>query len=513
MAELIKGADALLIDNGKIRVGDGKVRVDDGKVRVERLDLRIEGGRIAAMGPDLRPEHGDEVVDARGMLAMPGLINAHFHSPANLMRGTLDGLPLEVFMLYEVPPLAAEVDQGRLAYLRTLVGALEMVKLGITSVMDDAFHVPVATVAGIDGICAAYRDIGMRARVAIDQPNIVEYEKYPFLADLLPPAFKARMDEAPIQDAGELLALYDHLIGTWDGAGDGRIGAALSCSAPQRVTVPYLHALSELSRTRKLPFNLHILETKLQRVLGEDKYGRSLVRYAADEGALGRHSVMIHGIWIDEADMAIVAETGTTMAHNPICNLRLGSGVAPFRAWRNAGIEVCIGTDELIADDRANVWDALKMTGLVHTLADPDWRTWPNAQEILGVSYRGGARALAWDGEIGVLCPGAKADIVLVDLDTIAFTPLNDIPRQLVYSENGSSVRDVMIDGRWVVRGGALKTLDEKGLRQEIRAMAASFAPHLAAAAAAARELEPYYRDMVMRAHARDVGMRRRLDP
>ena len=240
---------------------------------------------------------------------------------------------------------------------------------------------------------------------------------------------------------------------------------------------------------------------------------RSLVRYAADEGALGRHSVMIHGIWIDEADMAIVAETGTTMAHNPICNLRLGSGVAPFRAWRNAGIEVCIGTDELIADDRANVWDALKMTGLVHTLADPDWRTWPNAREILGVSYRGGARALAWDGEIGILAPGAKADIVLVDLDTIAFTPLNDIPRQLVYSENGSSVRDVMIDGRWVVRGGVLKTLDEKALRQEIRAMAASFAPHLEAAGAAARELEPYYRDMVMRAHARDVGMRRRLDP
>ena len=104
MAELIKGADALLLDDGQIRVGDGKIRV-------ERLDLRIEGGRIAAMGPDLRPEHGDEVVDARGMLAMPGLINAHFHSPANLMRGTLDGLPLEVFMLYEVPPRAATIRE------------------------------------------------------------------------------------------------------------------------------------------------------------------------------------------------------------------------------------------------------------------------------------------------------------------------------------------------------------------------------------------------------------------
>ena len=98
MAELIKGADALLVDTAG--------------VRVERLDLRIEGGRIAAMGPDLPVLPGDQVVDASGMLAMPGLINAHFHSPANLMRGTLDGLPLEVFMLYEVPPLAAEVTRA-----------------------------------------------------------------------------------------------------------------------------------------------------------------------------------------------------------------------------------------------------------------------------------------------------------------------------------------------------------------------------------------------------------------
>ncbi|WP_406855483.1 amidohydrolase family protein [Alsobacter sp. KACC 23698] len=485
--------------------------LESGVVTSAAADLLILDGRIAAMGPDLPAPPGATVTDARGMLAMPGLINAHFHSPGNLMRGAVPGLPLEVFMLYEVPPLAAAADQKRLAYLRTLLGAIEMVKTGVTAVMDDAFHVPIATPEGVDAICEAYRDIGMRARVAIDQPNVVEYAKYPFLADLLPDAIKRRMDAAPRQSDEELLELYAHLIGTWDGAADGRIGAALSCSAPQRVTRPYLHALASLSERRKLPFNMHILETKLQRVLGEDKYGRSLVRYAADEGALGRHGVVIHGIWIDDADMRLIADSGATIAHNPVCNLRLGSGIAPFRAWRDAGCAVCIGTDEIIADDRANLWDAIKAVGMVHTLSDPDWRTWPTAAEALDVTLSGGARALGWS-DIGALRVGAKADVVLVDLRTTAFTPLNDLGRQLVYAESGSSVRDVMVDGRWIVRDGRIATVDEAAILAEIRDASRAFSGQRAAADAAARELEPYYREMVLKAHARDVGLRRRLD-
>ena len=154
----------------------------------------------------------------------------------------------------------------------------------------------------------------------------------------------------------------------------------------------------------------------------------------------------------------------------------------------------------------------MKTAGMVHTLADPDWRSWPKAGEILDVMWRGGARALGWDGEIGTLKAGAKADIVLVDLDTSAFTPLNDLSRQLVYCETGSSVRHVMVDGAWVVRDSRLTALDEAAVRAEIRDIARHFAPQREAANAAARELEPYYREMVLRAHARDVGLRRRLD-
>lgn len=477
------------------------------------VDILLRDGLIAAIGPglDVAPGTTGRVIDADGLLAIPGLINAHVHSPGNLMRGMLDGLPLEIFMLYEVPPLAAGVPLARLNYVRTMLGAIEMLKLGITAVMDDAFHVPVATAEGVDAIAQAYLDSGMRARVAIDQPNIVEYEKHPFLRELLPDDLRADMDRAPRQSDGELLALYDHLIARWNGAGDGRIGAALSCSAPQRVTKSYLHALSQLSARHDLPFNIHILESKQQRVLGEDKFGKSLVRYVQDEGVLDERMLVMHAIWIDDQDIALLAAAGATVAHNPICNLRLGSGIMPFRKLRDAGVPICIGTDEATVDDTHNLWGAIKQAAMLHTLTDVDYRRWPSAAEVLETAYRGGARALRWPA-LGRLEPGAAADLALLDLDTLAFTPLNDLTRQLVFCENGSSVRMTIVAGRVVVEDGRLLTVDEAAIKREARALMADYRRDTAEADAAARRLEVYYREMYLRAQARDVGMRRRLD-
>ncbi len=298
----MSGGD-LLITGGRVLPFGGDDREWD------CADVLIRDGLVAAVGTDLAAPPGTPTLDASGHLVVPGLVNAHFHSPGNLLKGTLPGYPLEIFMLREVPPLASAAPDPRMAYVSTMLGAMEMLKSGVTSVMDDAFHVPIATEASVDAICRAYADSGMRARVAIDQPNVVEYAKFPYLADLLPPQAKARMDAAPRQSTEELLELYRHLIATWDGAAGGRIGAALSCSALQRVERPYLHALGDLSRSRKLPFNIHILETQTQRALGDEVYGRSLVQVAADEGVLSPQTVVIHAIWVDDADIRTLAET------------------------------------------------------------------------------------------------------------------------------------------------------------------------------------------------------------
>ncbi|MEY3355673.1 MAG: hypothetical protein RJB53_317 [Pseudomonadota bacterium] len=493
-ATLIRGARVLTLDSQNTEFSSA--------------DILLSNGVITAVGPSLSAPEGCKVIEAAGMLAMPGLINAHFHSPGNLMRGQLDCLPLEIFMLREVPPLANEANSERLIKIRTLLGAAEMLRGGITCVMDDAYHVPIASIAAIDSICNAYSEIGIRARVAIDQPNIVEYDKYPFLKDLLTPALRAQLESSPRQTGDELIELYRYLI-TQYGTDQGLIQPAISCSAPHRVTPDYLKALNYLSQEYALPFNMHILETKLQRVYGTERLGKSLVAYADDHGILHEHSVVIHAIWVDQADINRLAKHNVMIAHNPICNLKLGSGIAPFREWRDAGLRVCLGSDEANTDDRINMWDIMKTAGMVHTLRSPDWHTWPTAEEILEIAIRGGADALGWKNRIGSLQPGYQADLILLDLDRYAFTPLNDLIRQLIYAESGSSVVHVFVAGNQVVDNGKITTIDEKALRSEARALLAE-TTHMADDSI--NRLEPYYRQMVLRAHEEAVFNNRRLE-
>jgi 5-methylthioadenosine/S-adenosylhomocysteine deaminase len=489
--------------------------LDDADHEWASADIVVEQGRIVAIGPEAArdwPRPLARTIDGTGLLAIPGLINAHFHSPGNLMKGSLPGYPLEIFMLHEVPPLAAGGDAARLAYVRTMIGALEMLRRGVTAVHDDAYHVPVASVESIDAIMHAYADAGIRATVAIDQPNVVEYEKYPYLADLLPLAERRAMDEAPRQSSAELLALYDHLISRWHGAEGGRLAAAVSCSAPQRVTNDYFAGLSALSKRHDLPFNIHILETKLQRVLGREKFGKSLVQHVHELGFLDERLMVIHAIWIDEHDIRLLADSRCTVAHNPVCNLRLGSGVMPYRKLRDAGVPICLGSDEMNTDDAVNLWFVAKTAALIHTLASPDYSTWPQPAEILHAATRGGARALRREGRLGQLALGCEADLLLLDLDTVSFTPLNDLRRQLIHCEDGSSVRMTIVAGRVVFEQGRITTVDEAALRAEMRELMAAGREQTERAKQEARRLEPYYREMVLRAAGQDVGMNRCLN-
>lgn len=473
-------------------------------------DILVEDGRISAIGPDLAPPEGPLVeVEAGRRLAIPGLINAHLHSPANLMKGLLEGAPLEVFMLYEVPPLAASPDTPDVVRLRTLLGAAEMLRLGITTVHDDAFFVPVPTPATIDALMDAYGKSGMRATVALDQPNVPELEKLPFLADLLPAAERAALEAARPQGTAELLGLYEGFIDRWHGQADGRLRCSVSCSAPQRVTLDYFCGLDVLARRHDLPFNIHMLETRLQRVLGQEKWGRSLIRHVDELGLLTERSVVIHAVWVDRDDIDLLARSGCTVAHNPVCNLKLGSGIMPFRALRDAGVPVCLGTDEAAADDSLDLWGAIKTAGLVHKITDADYRRWPTAAEILACVYRGGARSLRQAETIGALEPGRAADIVLLDRDHSAFQPLNDPVRQLVYAGVGGAVTDVFVAGRHVVRDGRLTTIDEAGLRREVEAQMPALRRRQAEVDAVARRLEPHYRAMYERSLGVAVGMNR----
>jgi 5-methylthioadenosine/S-adenosylhomocysteine deaminase len=487
--------------------------LDKGGHEYDCADILIDGKHIGAVGPNLRAQGVDRTIHARGKLAMPGLINGHFHSPGNMMCGALPDVPLELFMLYEVPPGGEGRMGNRLAYVQTLLGAVEMLNAGITAVHDDPYHNPEPSAAGIDAIMQAYAASGMRATVSINHPNKVEYEKYPFLKALLPDATLAKMSEAHRWTAAEIAALYRWFHERWHGKGGGRLRVSVSNSAPQRVSDDYFAALSAFSRTHDLPFNIHLLETRLQRVFGQQVWQKSLVRDVYDRGFLDERVLAIHAIWVDEADMEMLAGSGCTVAHNPVCNLKLGSGIMPFRRLRRHGIPIALGTDERNADDTTNVWTAMKTAALIHRISEPDYLDWPTASEVLACATHGSARGMRLAGQIGLIEAGAAADLILVDLDALPFTPLNDLQRQLVFCENGSSVRLTMVAGEVVVEDGRVLTVDETALKAEVRELAAEYQSGLTATAKSAAALSPYYREMYLRALATDVGMNRLAGP
>jgi 5-methylthioadenosine/S-adenosylhomocysteine deaminase len=485
--------------------------MDDAQTEHAITNVRIEGEAIAAIGCNLAPLPGERVIESHGKLLMPGLINGHFHSPGNFNKGALDDMPLELFMLYEVPPFDCPPTSLRLHYLRTLLGAAEMLKTGITAVHDDPFYVPVLSDDLTDATMQAYSDSGMRATVSINMPNVLEYEKYPYLYDLLPDDLRLKMREATPLTTAQLTDAYRRYIARWHGAHGGRLRAAVSCSAPQRVELDYLHALSSMAAEFDLPYNMHILETRLQRVLGQERFGCSLVQYVHDQGVLNERAHVIHAIWVDQHDMDLLAASGCSIAHNPLCNLKLGSGIMPFRALKGRGINICLGSDEMCSDDSANMWNVMKSGGLVHKITEPDYRRWPTAQEMLEGATRNAARAMRLANVTGQIAVGMQADVILLDLDTFAFTPLNDLRRQLVFCENGSSVGMVMVAGRIVVEDGRLLTLNEAALRSEIREQWDEYQQQFRAVEHWARALEPIYRKMYALTTRAEVGMSRKL--
>lgn len=480
-------------------------------------DLLVEGRRIAAIGPLARGRAAPDCRTVPGHghhLLVPGLVNAHFHSPANHLKGALPSLPLELFMLYESPAAEALRPSPREAYLRTMLGGLEMLRGGTTSVQDDAFLLPEPEPDVIDAVLSAYDDLGLRAAVALDQPELPEVDKLPFLAGLASPE-QVRLLGAPAATGrAELLRLYDHLISTWHGAADGRLSAAVSISAPQRVSPEYFAQLDELSRVHGLPLFAHLLETKVQRVLATEQPrfgGRSLVRYTADLGLLSDRMNVIHAVWVDDDDLDLIAGSGAVIAHNPVSNLRLGSGIMPFRAARDRGIPIALGVDEAICGDAVDMWGVVRATGLVHNVTGLDSDRWPAAAEVLDCLWAGGAAAMLRGGDLGELAEGRLADLAVLDLHTLAFTPLNDVPGQLVYCEGGDSVRMTVVDGRVVHEGGVATLVDQAQLLAETRELYAGKKRALEQAHADAGRWFPLYQQVVRAAAAVDVDVAGRV--
>jgi 5-methylthioadenosine/S-adenosylhomocysteine deaminase len=473
------------------------------------VDLLIDGGRIAAMGPGLAPASPpDRVIDATDRLVIPGLVNAHLHSHNNYFRGCFDSQPLDLCVLdlwgIGAPPGALRLTP-RQVYARALLGCAEMLRTGTTTALDDVNLAPALDEESVAAVVRAYEDAGMRAVVAPHVFDVPYHRTVPFVAELLPADLRQALDGGRGPDVAALEALVRAGAARWGGP-ERRVRFGVGPSGPQRCSPRLLTRMVELAEELDLPVFVHLLETRTQAALGRVAHGRSLVEHLRDLGVLRPRVSLGHAVWVTPGDVEILAAAGVTVCHNPVSNLKLGSGIAPVARLLEAGVPVALGTDGVMSNDSLNLFESMKLAALLHKVREPDPARWLGAHDALRMATAGGARSGRIAG-IGALAVGARADLVLLDLRRAAFAPRNDLLRQTVYAENGSSVHTVLVDGRVVVEAGRLLTVDEAAVAAEVSADAAAFhARRAATGRPRAEDLAPYFREAYARCWQVDVG-------
>ena len=440
------------------------VTMNDSGDIIEKGAIVIDGNRLSYVGPlDWLPRDSlERTIEADRMIAMPGMVNAHCHSPANLVRGMMPGKPLEIWRAYYRASLRDMREED--FYASALLGGMEMLKSGATTVLDHFFGNQACRFMGAGAAIQAMRDLGLRHVVALTISDKNYEETIPLgdggaqLSDEMKrmSASEAKATEAWLEDCAAFIDNFH--------APEKLTTACPGPSAVQRCTDALLTGSAELARKRNLPLHIHLAETKAQAVMGQRIYGTSLLAHLDALGVVASNLSLAHSIWIEPGDVEIFAARRATPVHNPASNLRLGSGLAPVKEFVATGVNIGLGTDGAASNDGQNMFDSARLAALIHNQAGSDFRQWVTPAQALAMATRNGAQAFGLDA--GVLAPGNLADIVLLRRDTAAFTPLNDVIGQLVFCEKGSSVDTVIVNGEIVVQAGELKTVVEQEVLQ-----------------------------------------------
>lgn len=444
---------SLLLRGGRVFDGQGFVP----------LDLAIDGERIAAVGTRLAAY--DATWELDGDLVIPGLVNAHYHSPDNLVTGRLPTAPLELWSLSSVPSRTSTPEELRVA---TLLGAAQLLSGGVTSVVDMVRPSPRLTVEALEAVAEGYVAAGLRAALVPVMRDLA-------IEDTLPLGSGRAAPRAEV-DASEQLEITRHLFRTWNGRA-GRIQVQVGPSGPQRCSDRLLEGAFGLARELGALVHTHALESRAQAVQAHRRWGTSLLRHLASLGVLSERSVLAHVVWPEADEIELLAARGAVVVHNPSSNCALGSGRAPLPAMLASGVRLALGTDAATCNDGLSLFEAMKLAAILHRPDEPDWRRWPSAGAALEMATRGGAAALGLSDRLGRLEPGCLADIVVLDAASPAFAPPNDLPRQLVMRAGPHVVRHVIVGGQPVVRDRQLLTLDWQALAEAAASISASSAP------------------------------------
>ncbi|MPZ68180.1 MAG: amidohydrolase family protein [Actinobacteria bacterium] len=452
------------------------------------------------MGPSLDAD-GTPEIDGKNRLAVPGFVNAHMHSGENLNPGLFENLPLDIWFVHShqvtrhVPPTPEAI------YTRTALGAMQMMRTGTTTAIDFLYEAPYISMETLDAVARAYRDIGMRVTISLGFADRPYLESLP----LGPEAASLVSSEAPPARADAMLELAGEAVGKWHSAG-GMIDIGMAPSAPQRCTPEFLSSTHGFAMEHHLTWHTHALETKSQALTAQRWLGRSFIEQMHDMRLLGEHSSVVHAVWLSDRDIEILAETGTTMIHCLLSNLRLGDGIAPLPELLRHGVRVALGTDGRGCDETLDMIELAKMTALIHKVHGEPHEGWVRASQSLDMITANAAVPAGRKDHIGKIQPGYAADLVLFDTSSIPFTPLNDPVRQVVYGSASGEVATVIIDGKITYDAGRFTQIDGP----EIIKATAGYASEEASASGdpqGAAALEVAVRKMLGEAEGANLGI------
>jgi 5-methylthioadenosine/S-adenosylhomocysteine deaminase len=409
--------------------------MDDGRRTIRDGAMVIRDDRIVHVGEKKEEwkEGAGEVVDGSRRVFLPGLVNTHGHAAMSLLRGYADDLDLQVWLEQKMWPMEAKfaAEDVRAGALLT---AAEMIKSGTTCFVDMYDH--------MDEVARVAEESGLRAVLC---RGVI--------------GFPAEAQDAKLAEAKSFAR-------NWNGAAGGRIRTMMAPHAPYTCPPAYIERIVAAAHELDVPLHTHMSETVKEVEQNVADYGARPVEHLLRLGVFSRPCLVAHAVHLTDEEIAILAEHGVSVSHNPGSNLKLASGIARVRDMLKAGVTVSLGTDSSASNNNVDMFDEIRLAALLQKGATLDPTAVP-AAEALAMATEYGAAAVWQSGVFGRLAPGMKADFIAVDVDQPHFYPHTDLVSHLVYSASGHDVTDVCVDGRWLMRNRELLTLDEERIKHE----------------------------------------------
>jgi 5-methylthioadenosine/S-adenosylhomocysteine deaminase len=434
-------ADILLINAHVICMDDQFTQYDRGAVAVN-------GDQIAAVGSqdELEKEfQAEEVVDCEGKILMPGLVNAHTHVPMNILRGLGDDLRLDVWLLGYIMPVEREYVDPDFVYLGTSLACAELIRSGVTTFADMYYFedkvAEAAAEAGLRAVCC-------QTILKFPSPDANSYE--------------------------ESLAASEEMIKKW--VDHPLITPAVAPHAPYTSTVDILRSATGLAQKYDIPLHIHIAETAQEVEDSLNNHDIPVVPYVEEFDIFKAKVIAAHCVHIDEREMHTLQKYGVGVAHNPTSNLKLSSGIAPIKTMLEHGLNVGIGTDGVSSNNDLDMFEELRLAALLAKGSSGDPTVVP-ARTAINMATHMGAKSIHLDHQTGSLEIGKKADLILVDINTLHNTPHfrhdeDSVYAQLVYATKSTDVTDLMVNGRWLMRSRELLTINLEEFAPRAQAMA-----------------------------------------